>query len=63
MPMPMPISYEFAGYSLGKWWWWGGGDLTFKILKAFLFYYRVHSANGGGASFVPQIQFQFTVHW
>ena len=41
----------------------GGGGLTFKILKAFLFYYCVHSANGGGASFVLQIQFQFTVHW
>ena len=23
----------------------GVGDLTFKILKAFLFYYSVHSAN------------------
>ena len=48
----------------------GGGGLTFKILKAFSFYYCVHSANinkklyffGGGASFVLQIHFRFTVH-
>ena len=43
----MPIPYELVRYSLEV---EGGGggrleELTFKILKAFLFYCCVHSAN------------------
>ena len=41
----MPNPYRFVRYSLGKWWPGGRGKLMFKILKAFLFYYCVHSAN------------------
>ena len=44
-PCPSPTSLLDILWGSGG---GGGGGLTFKILKAFLFYYCVHSANGGG---------------
>ena len=41
----MCIPYEFVRYYLGKWEGGGRGGPYFKILKAFLFYYCLHSAN------------------